>query len=203
MANWGIGLEILKALHRNRLIKNIITISRCTPKSNDPWENAVYNHALELGYETWAEKQIHMEALIRKIYDSCVDLMVTHAYMKILPRGVFSTPKFGAINIHASLLPKYRGPSPNQWVLKNRESETGLTCHYIDERVDTGDIIHQVKISVKKGDTVATIIEKEKQLIEQLINESLSRILSDSFIPSKQIDENAIYAPRIIEEHAL
>ena len=167
------------------------------PESEDPWENVLYKHSLELGHGTLPENNVTFKEIVQTIHLHDIDLMITHAFMKILPEYVFAAPKLGTINIHPSLLPKYRGPSPTKWVLKNQEPETGLTCHYIDKGVDTGDIIHQVKIQVEKNDSVETLIEKEKQLLEQLINQSLSKITDNSFRAFKQIEKHATEAPMI------
>ncbi|KPA10982.1 methionyl-tRNA formyltransferase, partial [Candidatus Magnetomorum sp. HK-1] len=83
-----------------------------------------------------------------------VELIISHAFMKILPKTIFAVPKYGCINIHPSLLPNYRGASPTKMILCNKEKETGLTSHYIDEGIDTGNIIYQVKIPVYLNDTV-------------------------------------------------
>lgn len=186
MANWGIGLEILKALHGHRDVGHLITITRYRPESDDPWENVLYKHSLELGHETLPENNVTFKEIVKTIHLHDIDLMITHAFMKILPGYIFSAPKLGTMNIHPSLLPKYRGPSPTQWVLKNQETETGLTAHYIDNGVDTGDIIHQVKISIDKSDTVGSIIEKGKKQVQDLIGQSLLKIQDPFFIPEKQ-----------------
>jgi methionyl-tRNA formyltransferase len=116
--------------------------------------------------------------------------------MRILPKSIISLPKYGTVNIHPSLLPKYRGPSPTHWVLKNKEDRTGLTCHYMDEWLDTGGIIYQLEISVKSKDTFASILERQKMIIEELLLESITRILDHSFRPTPQASELASYAPR-------
>ena len=125
-----------------------------------------------------------------------IDLLISHAFMRILPRKVFAAPKYGSINIHPSLLPKYRGPSPTYWVLHNKENVTGLTCHFIDKYIDTGDIIHQIEIPVKSGDTIASIIERQKPLVVELLFKSFSKIRDQNFRPITQQNRLASYAPR-------
>ena len=120
--------------------------------------------------------------------------------MKILPKEIFSAPKYGSINIHPSLLPKHRGPSPIYWVLKNREKTTGLTCHYIDEGIDSGEIISQRKIAVESHDTVSSIIEKQKLIIEELVEESIKRLQGRTFKPMVQKEELASYAPKPVKK---
>ncbi len=196
LANWGMGLEILKALHVLPDVNIFRVITRFNPNSADKWENAVYEFCCDYGYRTVIQEKISFEELRHLITDSETDLMIAHAFMRILPKEILILPKYGVINIHPSLLPKYRGPSPTFWVLRNREKITGLTCHYMDEGIDTGDIIYQTEIPVKPDDTVASIIDRQKTVVRGLIIESLSRITSDEFRPTPQVSELASYAPK-------
>lgn len=187
MANWGMGLEIFKALHKHPDIHKMVVVTKYKPAGGDPWENVLYSDSLRLGYKTIVEDMISFRELLEIIYKDHIDLLVAHAFMKILPEFVFNAPPKGSINIHASLLPEYRGASPSKQVLQNKEMKTGLTCHYIDKGIDTGDIISQVDIEVEPCDTVASLIEKGKRKVGLLINESLSLINDASFVPKKQV----------------
>lgn len=186
MVNWGMGLEILKALEKNSLVQKLYVCTRSEPDNNDPWINQVYDYSKLKGFETFDEKNLDFNTLKSIIKDLNIDLVLCHAYMRILPKDVFTLPGKGTINIHASLLPKYRGSSPSRDVLLNNEKETGLTCHYIDEGIDTGDIIYQTGFKVHENDSVDSLIEKGKVIIPDLINESLKRINSVSFKADKQ-----------------
>lgn len=190
------GLELLKTLMRHPSVRYLIVLTRYNPKSVDCWENAVYEYSMEQNYETIIENTCSFEEIRACIIDKNIDLTITHAYMKILPEWIFNLPPLGSINIHASLLPKYRGASPAYWVLKNREKESGLTCHYIDQGVDTGDIIHQVKFTIEHDDTVSSIIEKGKRHIPELMDHVLHMIKNPDFIPEKQDENQASYAPK-------
>lgn len=186
MANWGMGLEVLKALEQISLIKEIMVSTRHEPENKDPWVNKVFNYSIANGYKTFNEKFLDFKTLETLLLEGEIDLMICHAYMKILPKKIFVIPKLGTINIHASLLPKYRGASPSRDVLLNNEKETGLTCHYIDEGIDTGDIIYQVKFGVDKDDSIDSLIEKGKSFIQELMSESLTRLNSSDFVALKQ-----------------
>jgi methionyl-tRNA formyltransferase len=196
LANWGIGYEVLKALDRLSDTEIFLVVTRYDVNNRDKWYNIVYNFACQCGYKTKFERFISFDELRESILKSDIDVLVSHAFMRILPKAAFSAPKYGSINIHASLLPKYRGPSPTYWVLKNKETVTGLTCHYIDEGVDTGDIIYQVEVPVKSDDTIETIIEKQKKITGLLITESLARITNKNFHPLPQNNELVSYAPK-------
>jgi len=196
LLNWGIGHEILKVFHNLSDMTIEMVMTRYKSNSIDEWENMVYNYSKEKGYKTLNEKKVSFDMLKSYIDKSDIDLLVSHSFMKIIPKKVFNAPKKGSINIHASLLPKYRGASPTYWVLKNGENKTGLTCHYINATVDAGDIISQKIIEVRPDDSIETIIERQKLIVKDLILESLSNINNPNFRAVKQTNENASYAPR-------
>jgi len=163
----------------------------------DQWFNAVYDYAVENGYRVIVQESASFEYLREMIIKSNIDLLISHAFMRILPKTLFSAPKYGSINIHPSLLPKYRGPSPTEWVISKGEKVTGLTCHYIDEGIDTGDIIYQLDVPVEPNDTVGSIIERQKNIVAPLLAVSLSRVCDRNFKPVPQVSEFASYAPRL------
>ena len=196
LANWGLGLELLKILHLREDLDVKLVITQYKKNVSDIWYNSVYTFACEKGYKIVKQDSLSFYELQKYIAELKVDLLVTHAFMKILPKEIFSAPKYGSINIHPSLLPKHRGPSPIYWVLKNREKTTGLTCHYIDEGIDTGDIISQRKIAVESHDTVSSIIEKQKLIIEELVEELIKHLQDRTFKPIVQKEGFASYAPR-------
>lgn len=197
LANWGIGLEVLKALTQNPNIQILSVITQYEHNSSDPWFNVVYNYSINKNINTIKQDIVDFDMLADIIKKNEIDLLLSHAYMKILPVKIIALPKLGSVNIHPSLLPKYRGPSPTQWVIKNKEKYTGLTCHYIDEGVDSGDIIYQVRVSVVTNDTVNTIIEKMKKKVQGMISESLSRIIDPDFKAIPQGSESWPYASKI------
>ena len=161
-----------------------LIITQYQKESYDPWFNVVYNFAIDQGYKTAVQKSISFDELEEMIVKLNIDLLISHAFMRILPKKVFSAPKYGSINIHPSLLPKYRGPSPTKWVIRNKEKVTGLTCHYIDEGIDTGDIIYQLEVPVESGDNIDAVIERQKMVVDQLIAASLLRITDRNFKPT-------------------
>jgi methionyl-tRNA formyltransferase len=196
IANWGLGLEILKVLDSMPDITIAIIVTQYNRDSSDVWYNVVHDFAKQKAYPTIIQDALSFSELEELIIKQNIDLLVLHAFMKILPREVYSAPKYGSINIHPSLLPKYRGPSPSYWVIKNKEHITGLTCHYINDGIDTGDIISQVAIEVDTEDTVESIIEKQKGVVKMLLTEALSRIVDTDFRPIPQTSDRACYAPR-------
>ncbi len=196
LANWGLGFELLKTLHKIKDVAIEMVITQYEQGSSDKWYNAVYNFACKEGYNVVKQNKLNFSFLKEHIVSKKIDLLITHAFMKILPSEVFNVPKYGSMNIHPSLLPKYRGPSPTYWVLKNREKVTGLTCHFIDNGIDTGNIISQRKITVESHDTISSIIEKQKMIIGELVIESLKHLHDITFKPVVQKEDLATYAPK-------
>ena len=184
LANWGLGLEVLKSLHRMPDVEIALVVTQYQKESSDPWFNAVYDFAVDQGYNAVVQESMSFDRLGELIMELSIDLLISQAFMRIFPKEIFSAPKYGSINIHPSLLPKYRGSSPTKWVIWNKEKVTGLTCHYIDEGIDTGDIIYQVEVPVESGDNIEAVIERQKMVVDQLSAESLLRITDCNFKPT-------------------
>lgn len=196
LLNWGMGLEVLKTLHHMDDVKVAWVGTTFRKQAAEPWRNAVHDFAATHGYPIFLDTSLSFDDLKNHLEQEDVDLLVVHAFMRKLPQSLFCLPKHGSINIHASLLPQHRGPSPTYWVLRNKERRTGLTCHYIDEGIDSGDLIYQVEIPVHPGDTVETIIERQKERVPHLMRQSLNRIRDATFQATPQDHGLATYAPR-------
>ena len=125
------------------------------------------------------------------------DVMVTAAYGQILSREIIDIPKHGILNIHASLLPKYRGSSPIQWAIINGETETGVTIMRTEEGLDCGDILLQKKIDIAGGETAESVFDRLSQLGAQAIVEALSLIESGNAEYRKQDATAATYFPML------
>ena len=126
------------------------------------------------------------------------DLIVTCAYGQIVPKGVLDIPRLGCINVHASLLPKYRGGAPIQHAIMNGEKETGITIMYMDEGMDTGDMIDSEKVLIDSKDTLSTLSLKLSKTGAELLERVLPSIIDGTNKRVKQDDHMATYA-RIIK----
>ena len=133
----------------------------------------------------------------QSILDYQPDLIVTCAYGKILPKEILLYPKYKCVNIHASLLPKYRGSAPIQWAILNGEKETGITLMYMDEGMDTGDIIDTAKCPIDDNDNIETLHDKLSDLGKQILLKNLNDIVTNNTKPIKQDNDKATYAPMI------
>ena len=135
--------------------------------------------------------------------DIAPDAIVVVAYGKILPEDILSIPKYGCINGHASLLPKYRGASPIQWCIVCGETETGVTTMYMDKGMDTGDILETVKVKIGENETAEQLFERLSDISADLMVSTLSKLEKGEIIPQKQDGSKATYAPIIKKEMAL
>jgi methionyl-tRNA formyltransferase len=128
------------------------------------------------------------------------DLIVVAAYGKILPTTILTLPPHGCINVHASLLPKYRGAAPIQWSIACGETETGITIMRISEQMDAGDILLQKAIAIADSDTGGTLHNKLAALGAQALREALTLLKQGQLIARSQNEAEATYAPLIKKE---
>lgn len=133
------------------------------------------------------------------LLDKDIDLIVTCAYGQILPKSVLDIPKYGCVNVHASILPKYRGSAPIQWALFNGDEKTGITIMYMDEGMDTGDIIKISEVNIDASDNVGTMHDKLSLLGSKTLESVLPTLFSDDVKRIKQGDDFTL-APMIKRE---
>lgn len=127
------------------------------------------------------------------------DLGIVVAY-RILPVEVYTIPVYGTFNLHASLLPKYRGAAPIQWALINGEKVTGVTTFFLQQKVDTGNIILQKEIAIDDEDNFYSLHNKLAQIGAELVLETVKRIESGNFEVKQQNEMEATLAPKITKE---
>lgn len=128
------------------------------------------------------------------------DLIITCAYGQILPKALLDIPRLGCINIHGSLLPKYRGASPIQSSILNGETKTGITLMYMDEQMDTGDIISQIEVPIEPLDDTGSLFTKMSDAAVKLLKETLPKIAGGTNDRIKQDDNLATYTKMIKRE---
>ncbi len=131
------------------------------------------------------------------ILDLKPDIIITCAYGQIIPKAVLDCPKYGCINVHASLLPKYRGGAPIHHAILNGEEKTGITIMYMNEGMDTGDIIVKEETPILDNDNVGSLFDKLSILGSNLLIKTLPSIIDGSCSRIKQDDTLATYAPTL------
>lgn len=158
----------------------------------------VKNFALEHNLQLLQPKTLKDENLVAQLKSFDADLFIVAAYGKIIPENILQLPKYFSINVHASLLPKYRGAAPIQHAIANGETVSGVTIMKMDKGMDTGDIILQKKCDIFADDTYQTLYEKLSLLGSEALFETLNQFDSIEF--KKQDDSLASYAPLITKD---
>jgi methionyl-tRNA formyltransferase len=128
------------------------------------------------------------------------DLFVVVAYGQILPKSLLSIPKYGAVNVHASLLPRYRGAAPIAWAILKGEKVTGVTTMAMDEGMDTGDILLQTEVPISDKETCETLHDRLALLGAQLLLKTLENMEKGNVRPTPQDPSKATYAPPLKKE---
>ena len=151
--------------------------------------------AINLRYELDQPSSIRTMEFAHRIENHKPDIIVVVAFGHIIPKNILAIPKIAAINIHASLLPKYRGPAPIQWAIINGESETGVTTMLMDDGLDTGDILLSSKIKIFSDDTSGTLHDRLANLSADVLIQTIEHIEAGDIRPISQDNSQATYAP--------
>ncbi len=167
-----------------------------------PAPSAVKDIALKNNIPVLQPDRLLDKIFLEKISALKTDIFVVAAYAKKIPSQVFKIPPFGSINVHPSLLPKYRGAAPIQWALIKGENETGVTIQYIDEELDTGDILAQKKIPLSIEMTAGDLYDIVLPLGFDLLQDVLTQLFTDMAKPVKQNNAEATYCGKIDKEAA-
>ena len=193
------SLNVLDMLIKNTNVIAVVTqpdkiVGRNQEKSFTPIKKLAIEHNI----------LVLQPEKIRKEFEEVInlkpDLIVTCAYGQIIPEEILSCPKFGCINVHASLLPKLRGGSPLHHSIIDGYDKTGVTIMYMDKGMDTGDIITQEEIPILDTDTVGTIHDKLSIIGSELLLKTLPSILSGTNSRIKQDSDSATYCHNITHE---
>ena len=153
--------------------------------------------ALDYGLEVFQPSRLRDDGVEQKLKSFDADVIVVVAYGKILPKYILDMPKYGCINVHGSLLPKYRGAAPIQWSVINGESKTGVTTMYMDETMDTGDIILKSETEIGANETSGELYDRLSGMGANLIVETIKKLEKGNVERIKQQNEDATYAPML------
>lgn len=159
--------------------------------------------AQELGLTVHQPRRVREAGFIDVLRRTAPEAIVVAAYGQILPREILTLPKFGCINIHASLLPAGRGAAPINWSLINGDREAGITIMEMDEGMDTGAILLQDSLPIDPGDTAGSLTEKMSLLGAELIVRALPQIAEGTLAPRRQEESKATLAPLLRKEDGL
>jgi methionyl-tRNA formyltransferase len=140
------------------------------------------------------------QGFIERLKDFAADFFIVVGYGKILTKELLNIPRFCCLNIHASLLPKYRGAAPINWAIINGEEKTGVTIIKMNERMDAGDIILQKEIGIKPDDTSITVGDRLAVIGAELLMDAIELVKKDKADFIKQNERDATFAPKLTKE---
>lgn len=163
----------------------------------------VKQYAMKKGLTVLQPEKLKEEAFIEQLRSLRADLQIVVAF-RMLPEIVWSMPRLGTFNLHASLLPQYRGAAPINWAVINGDTETGITTFFLKHEIDTGEIIQQVKVPIEENDDVEVVHDKLMLLGGKLVIDTVDAILEDRIkpIPQEEMEqpEELRPAPKIFKE---
>ncbi len=149
--------------------------------------------ALQNNIDIYQPSSLKNEESLNMIAGYCPDFIVVAAYGNILPKSILDIPRFGCVNLHGSLLPKYRGAAPIQWSVINGDAVTGVTTMLMNEGLDTGDILlKEIKV-IGENETAGEVFDSLAQMCPELLIKTLDALADNRIIPVKQNDEDATY----------
>lgn len=163
----------------------------------------VKEFALQKGISVLQPEKVKTVEFVDELKKINPDLLVTAAYGQILPKEVLDIPKYGCINVHASLLPKYRGAAPIQWAIINGEKVTGVTTMFTDIGMDTGDMLLKAETEIDENITYGELHDKLAVLGADVLKKTLEKLKDNTLVRIPQPHEQATYAPMIKKEMGL
>jgi len=159
--------------------------------------------ALERGLTVLQPQKLRTPPFSEELRKLAPDVCVVTAYGKILPKDLLEVPPHGCVNVHASLLPRFRGAAPIQWAIAHGDTETGVALMRMDEGLDTGPVISMKRLPITPEDTSATLHEKLSKLGGDILREALPAYLRGELKPAPQPSEGMVLAPIIQKEDGL
>lgn len=169
-------------------------------RGKKPSPPPVKEKARQLGIPVWQPDNMRVDDTYQTLKALRPDYFVVVAFGHILRQDILDIPHKGAINVHGSLLPQYRGSAPIQHAVLNGDAETGVTTMFMDKGMDTGDILESASVPILESDTAEDLYTKLAPLGAELLLSTLAKLEAGSLIPRKQDDSQATYAPMLKKE---
>ena len=196
------AVNSLREIYLNYKVNCVVTSpDRKSGRGQKITQSEVKIYAKENNIKILQPDNLNDKKFINKIKEINPDIIIVVAFRK-LPAEIFSIPKYGTINLHASLLPNYRGAAPINWCLINNEVKTGVTTFLINEEIDHGDILLKEEINISEKDNFGSLYTKLSSVGSRLLIKTIKGVLSNSLKPSKQdYDESFKIAPKLSKEN--
>ncbi len=197
-----IAVPALEALHATSSVVGVV----CQPdrpagRGMSLQAPSVKQAALRLGLEVHQPLKVRTGTLHEWLRERDVDVAVVLAYGRILPRAVLNAPRYGCINLHASVLPRWRGAAPIQWAIMSGDEETGVSLMRMEEGLDTGPVYTARRVPIAPLETGGELCERLARLCAQMVRDDLPDALQGRLVPTPQDDALATYAPPITHDH--
>ena len=173
---------------------------RAKGRSDKPVPSPVKEVALENNIPVFQPLKIKTSESVAELKKYDADIFVVAAFGQIISKEILDMPRLGCVNIHASLLPKYRGASPIQQVILDGEEKTGVTIMQMDEGIDTGDMLYKIETEITEEDTFETLHDRLMEIGGRAITEALELLEKGELKPEKQDDSKSNYAKLIKKE---
>ena len=199
------GVPTLKALHESEfdIVLVVTQPDRKKGRGRKTIAPPVKEKAFEYGYDLFQPESVKTRETFDYLSSYHPDFFVVVAYGHVLPRKVLDIPKKAAVNIHGSLLPKYRGPAPIHRAVINGEKETGITTMLMEEGLDTGDMLLSAETAITDEDTTETLHDRLAKIGADLLIETLRKWNDGKIHPTPQDEAKATYAPMLKKEEGL
>lgn len=201
MGSPDFAIPSLEKLHQSnhKIVRVVSNVDKRRGRRSKPSPTPVKAKAQELGLPVTTVESLDDPGFYDKMEALEADLFVVVAF-RILPPKLLELPSKGSINLHASLLPKYRGAAPIHWAVINGEEETGCSVFFLNEQVDTGQLIAQQSTDVGINETTGDVYNRLKEMGSDLLAESVNRIAEESYELSEQNHDKATPAPKLFTE---
>jgi len=198
------AIPSLEALHACPDIELVAVVTQCdrpVGRKAIMTPPPIKVRAQELGVPVLQIEKINLEESLEQLRALDCDVFITAAYGQILRQPLLDIPKYGVINVHASLLPKYRGAAPIAWSIKCGETVTGVSTMFTDVGVDTGDILLQSEVAIEDTDTTETLTEKLAKCGAETLIDTLHQLADGTLVRIPQDNEQATRTPMIKKTH--
>ncbi|SMO52364.1 methionyl-tRNA formyltransferase [Fodinibius sediminis] len=201
MGSPDFAIPSLEKLHQSdhEIVAVVSNVDKRRGRRAKPSPTPVKARALELGLPVIGVEDLNDPDFYEQLQELDADLFVVVAF-RILPPRLLNLPSRGSVNLHASLLPKYRGAAPIHWAVMNGEERTGCTVFFLDEEVDTGAIIVQESTPIGINETTGDVYNRLKRMGSQLLLEAVEKISSGDYELTAQNHEEATPAPKLFTE---
>lgn len=189
----------LDAIFRSNyeLLGVVTSTDKPAGRGNKIQQSAVKNYAIENNISIYQPEKLKDESFIKKLEELNADLFVVVAF-RMLPEIIWKIPKKGTINLHASILPNYRGAAPINWAIINGEKESGVTTFFINDKIDTGDVLLNDKIEINDGQTAGDLHDKLMHIGSKLLLKTINTLEKGNYQTTKQKKtENQSIAPKL------